>query len=480
MKKKILITALFLTLLAGCNSASANTTQEVVEETTEETTTEEVVTEETTTETVTTNIQTGNTYNLSGDVTEPLVINSNADVKIVLDDVTYTGSESFISIEGANSVTLEVNGESTIEVTGDNDAIYSKDDIDITGSGVLNITSNSDAIHVNDSLSISDITLVIDSNEDGIDVNNNTTLSNTNITINTDKDGFNLGESDNTTAKHNGDATITNSTLNITCADDGIKAYGVIETSNSEIDITSGGGYTNAEEHYSDMAFGQMGGWKGFGMNGPSTANSSGEINYDTSDSSTDESTRYKGISAKSLTVVNTNFKLNTQDDAINVDDEFIIESGEMNIQAGDDAIHSDNTITIKGGNINIETCWEGLEANTITMNDGEVYVYALDDGLNANGTSPVIQVNGGTLNVDMGQGDTDALDSNGYIYLDGGTININAQSPFDYDAGGRLNGASVTVNGSKVTEIYNQFGGMGNGGQMPGGQMPGGHGMRP
>ena len=75
-------------------------------------------------------------------------------------------------------------------------------------------------------------------------------------------------------------------------------------------------------------------------------------------------------------------------------------------------------------------------------------------------------------------------------LYINGGTINITAQSPFDYDGQGQLNGGTVTVNGSKVTELTNQMmgGGMGGGrggmtgdpnmngnGAMGGGPMGGG-----
>ena len=100
---------------------------------------------------------------------------------------------------------------------------------------------------------------------------------------------------------------------------------------------------------------------------------------------------------------------------------------------------------------------------------------------------TPTIEINGGNITVNMGQGDTDALDANGNIYINGGTINITGQSAFDYDNEGKINGGEVTVNGQKITTMTNQMmGGPGGGqmgGQMPGGQqggqMPGGHGGR-
>ena len=71
-----------------------------------------------------------------------------------------------------------------------------------------------------------------------------------------------------------------------------------------------------------------------------------------------------------------------------------------------------------------------------------------------------------------MGQGDTDAIDSNGSLYINGGTLNITANSPFDYDGEAKLNGGTLIVNGEETTTITNQFGGGMNGNMPQGGQM--------
>ena len=60
-----------------------------------------------------------------------------------------------------------------------------------------------------------------------------------------------------------------------------------------------------------------------------------------------------------------------------------------------------------------------------------------------------------------------------GYIKINGGTVSISAQSAFDYELGGELNGGTVTVNGQQVTQITSaMMGGMG--GMQPGGQQGG------
>ena len=76
-----------------------------------------------------------------------------------------------------------------------------------------------------------------------------------------------------------------------------------------------------------------------------------------------------------------------------------------------------------------------------------------------------------------MAQGDTDGVDSNGNLYINGGTISVNAQSPFDYDGEAQHNGGTIIVNGTETDQITNQMMGggmMGGPGGMGGGMMGG------
>ena len=82
-----------------------------------------------------------------------------------------------------------------------------------------------------------------------------------------------------------------------------------------------------------------------------------------------------------------------------------------------------------------------------------------------------------------MGQGDTDGIDSNGDLYINGGKITVNAQSPFDYDGTCEKNGGTIIVNGEETDTITNQMMGGGGHGGMRGNGMQGngmqGNGMR-
>ena len=76
------------------------------------------------------------------------------------------------------------------------------------------------------------------------------------------------------------------------------------------------------------------------------------------------------------------------------------------------------------------------------------------------------MEFNGGNITITMGQGDTDAVDSNGSVYVNGGTLNITAQmSSFDYDRTAEFNGGTIIINGSEVSEIpQSMMGGPGGG----------------
>ena len=180
-----------------------------------------------------------------------------------------------------------------------------------------------------------------------------------------------------------------------------------------------------------------------------------------------------------SIRISDGSFTIKTEKDALhseNSDDDSVgyiyISGGTFNIEAKDDGIQATTILMIDGGTFDISAS-EGLEATFVQINDGKISIEASDDGINASNKSSqydvVIEINGGELTINMGSGDTDALDANGNLYINGGTVDITAQFAFDFDKEAQLNGGTVTVNGEEVTEITNSmtFGGQGGG---PGG----------
>ena len=146
----------------------------------------------------------------------------------------------------------------------------------------------------------------------------------------------------------------------------------------------------------------------------------------------------------------------------------YIADGGTRTLRAGDDAIHANSAGQIDGGTLNL-TSAEGIEATFIRINGGAVSISASDDGINAANKSTACEVavefNGGEVSITMSGFDTDGVDSNGNIYMNGGTVTVNGAS-FDYDGSAQLNGGTLYVNGQQLASIPNQMmgGGMGGG----------------
>ncbi len=185
-----------------------------------------------------------------------------------------------------------------------------------------------------------------------------------------------------------------------------------------------------------------------------------------------------------SLAIADGSFTLSASEDGLhaeNGDDETLgsiyIADGSFSIQVQDDAIHATTLLRIDSGSFNIQAA-EGLEATYIQINGGEISIRASDDGVNAARKSslytPTFEMNDGSLNVVMGAGDTDGIDSNGNILVNGGTINVTGQSSFDCDGSVQYNGGTIIVNGQQLDSIPNQMigrGGMGGNGGFGGGR---------
>lgn len=170
---------------------------------------------------------------------------------------------------------------------------------------------------------------------------------------------------------------------------------------------------------------------------------------------------------------------VNTKKDALHAENDeddsvgyIYICGGTFDITASSDGIQGATVVQIDGGTFDI-TGSEGIEATYVQINGGDITIAASDDGINASSKSsaytPTVEINGGNILINMGAGDTDGVDANGNLYINGGTISVNANSPFDYDGVAEHNGGTIIVNGVETDEITNQFGG-GMGGGQPGG----------
>ena len=208
------------------------------------------------------------------------------------------------------------------------------------------------------------------------------------------------------------------------------------------------------------------------------------------------------GIAAKDdLKVTGGTYKITSSGDSIEVKDSVSICGGTIEIESSKDGIQCKNkddetkgavyiaaaTIRINAANDAVQAATvcqidsgtlelsgnEGIESTYVQINGGEIVITATDDGINAgqktNYSTPTIEINDGSIKITVGQGDTDAIDSNGDIIVNGGTIDITSTvSSFDYDGTAQYNGGTIIINGEQVDSIPQSTMGGGMGG-MPG-----------
>ena len=165
--------------------------------------------------------------------------------------------------------------------------------------------------------------------------------------------------------------------------------------------------------------------------------------------------------------------------------DDLKIKSGIISVTAARKALSANDTLTLDDGSLSLNAGTEGMEASNVVINGGTISIQAGDDGINAtwlsDTTRPAIEMNGGSLTIVMGAGDTDGIDSNGDLAITGGTMDITGNSGFDIDGTVSFTGGTVLLNGQQVETIPNQmmgmggFGGMGRDGRQGMGGFPDG-----
>ena len=198
------------------------------------------------------------------------------------------------------------------------------------------------------------------------------------------------------------------------------------------------------------------------------------------------------GISCKDdIKFTGGEYVLNTASDAVEAKDSILIYDGDFTVETAKDGFHAENDeddtkgfvytaggtfslnttsdgiqgnafVQIDGGEFEISSS-EGIEGTYVRINDGTINIKATDDGINAANKSSaydvIVEFNGGYTTITMSQGDTDAVDANGYVYVNGGTVDINMNvsgmsEAFDYDGGAEFNGGTIIINGEEVSEI--------------------------
>ncbi len=350
----------------------------------------------------------GGTYDITGE-DSCVTVNTTDSVELVLENAKLSCDNGpAINIEEAKDVNIILKGDSTITST-------TTEDLDGAIYSKADLTFSGDG------------KVTITSNYDGIVSKDTLVIKSGTYEVNATDDGIRGKDS----------VEITGGEFTITSGADAIKSTNDEDTEKGTINITGG----------------------------TFTIKTTGNTENDSA----------KGIKATtSITIDGGEFNIDTADDAIHSDGNITINNGNITITSKDDGIHANGLLEVNNGTLNI-TASEGLEATYVKINDGTINVSASDDGINAANKSDAysvkVEINGGDITIKMGQGDTDGIDSNGDLYITGGTINITGQSPFDYDGTAKKTGGTIIVNGTETDQITNQMMG-GPGGNM-GGEQP-------
>lgn len=302
----------------------------------------------------------GGTYEISGTLEDGQICVKapDEDVTLILKSVSVTSSSGspFVILE-ANSVTLSLpdGTESTLtdnetyDSGEDVDAcLYSKADLTIEGTGTLTVNANyKNGITGKDTLTIRDSTLSVTAANHGITGKDSLTAENASLTVQSGGDAI---RSTNNEDGALGFIILTDCTLDLTAAEDGVQAETVLTIDGGSYAIITAGG----------------------------------------SDGAIDEDTSAKGLKAGTqVTISGGTFDLDCCDDAIHSNGNVDISGGSFTLSTGNDGIHADDTVTVTNGTIDILKAYEGMEGATVNIEGGDINIVSSDDGINAaDGTS--------------------------------------------------------------------------------------------
>ena len=355
-------------------------------------------------------------YRVTGSAENVSIIISDTqesgNIYLVLDGVTMTNASSpCIIVEAADKVIVQCVGENSLTYTAasaDYDgAIYAKDDLTVNGSGSLSITSALHGIVCKDDLKLTGAALSISAGSIGLKANDSVRIGGGTISMGAGHDGIQVKSDDGTGYFYMEDGALT-----VTAGYDGVDV-GADESDGADAAEYSG---------YVLICGGTVSVTAGGG-----------------SSQSKNAGTSQKGIKCDGdirLTDAAT-VTISSADDALHSATNIDIENGTVELSSSDDGIHADNRLTISGGKVTVSQSYEGLEAYEVTISGGTISVVASDDGINAAGgsdtastdtrpamwggsSSGILTISGGELYVNA-RGD--GLDSNGSIYVTGGTV---------------------------------------------------------
>jgi len=353
-------------------------------------------------------------YKITGESEDVTIVvnddNESGTIYLLLDNVTMTNSEEpCIYVEACDKVVIQCVGTNTLAYTAEENgdgldgAVYSNDDLTVNGSGDLDVTSSMHGIVCKDDLKFTGGTVSITADKIGVQAGDSVSLSKAVLDIDSYHDGIQIENSDGDSYYYSEDSTVTvNADYDgINVGTSGDSFTGFVKIVSGSTNIVSGGGSDNSKSD-----------------------------------------TSQKGIKCRGDIIIGTNdndeltLNVSGADDAVNSKGTVYVNGGTLTLSSSDDGISAYSAIEINDGDVDITKSYEGLEAGEVTLNGGSVKINSSDDGVNtAGGTDAdeLVKTENGTLTINDGyiyvNASGDGLDSNGSVYVNGGTVIIEGPS---------------------------------------------------
>lgn len=427
-----------------------------------------------------TTITTAGSYILTGAYAGITVSVGNGETAhLFLNDATISGGAGIaISNTNKNStliITACENTENEVASKGDDaNAIHVKGTLKINGTGTIKVSAKKNGIKVSKGLSIADSTINLTAGNHALSAR---FIEAENAKINVlsaGKDALNA-KCDNETQEFTldeGYVSLKSSKVYASVSGDGIQADTFVYITGGSVDIETAATFESygaesmatydlAEDDFRYIKSGDTYkkiddvASKGarYAMIQSAKGIKCGEIKYEI------DGTEYAVTKNSNYFIVidGARVKINSSDDAIHTNSgNVLIKGGALDLTTLDDGIHADELVKIDGGEITVNGAYEGIEGAYVEIGGGTIYITASDDGINAasddESVNEHIIISGGTITVDaLGDG----LDSNGTIYVSGGTLIVygpttGADTGLDADGGILIDGGNVFVASSK------------------------------
>ena len=398
---------------------------------------------------------------------------------LFLNNATISGGEG-IAISNTNKkstliITACENTENEVASKGDDaNAIHVKGTLKINGTGTINVSAKKNGIKVSKGLSIADSTINLTAGNHALSAR---FIEAENAKINVlsaGKDALNA-ECDDETQEFTldeGYVSLKSSKVFASVSGDGIQADTFVYITGGSVDIKTAATFVSYSEESmatynlsdDDFRYIKSGdtykktdnvATKGarYAMIQSAKGIKCGEIKYEI------DGTEYAVTKNSNYFIVidGARVKINSSDDAIHTNSgNVLIKSGTLDLTTLDDGIHADELVKIDGGEITVNGSYEGIEGAYVEIGGGTIYITASDDGINAasddESVNEHIIISGGTITVDASG---DGLDSNGTIYVTGGTLIVygpttGADTGLDADGGILIDGGNVFVASSR------------------------------